>query len=263
MNKAAQLHAEDALRHSYVGHWTVDGLKPYMLYRLHGGVGVVAENAAGTVSAKELARCKDPLVYCVPSDPREAIRDSQWDMVYDDAHADWGHRETILNPDYDTVNIGIAHNEFGTTFFQHFEYVGVEYLEEPSIRNGSLRFRAKPLGDQRIARISVYYDPLPEPKTVRELESLHSYCTGGGFTDECDNVKSIFSVLMPPAEGYHYDDLADSKIVAEKWQILDGTVEVVANVSEVVSRPGVYTLTLWSDADEPRPLGEYSIFIEN
>ena len=31
-NQSAQVHAEDALEHGYVGHWTTSGLKPYMIY---------------------------------------------------------------------------------------------------------------------------------------------------------------------------------------------------------------------------------------
>ena len=266
-NASAQLHAEDALSHGYVGHWTIDGLKPYMLYRLQGGVGVVAENAAGTVSAEHMAHCRDPLVYCVPSLPRDVIRELQWAMMYDDAESDWGHRDTIIDPSYDRVNIGIAHNELGTTFFQHFEFVAVEYVDQPSIQNGDLVFSVRPLGDQSIAEILVYYDPLPQPRTAEAIGSLRSYCTGGGFTAECDGVRPVLRILMPPelrwGEGYTYADLAHTDIVAKKWQTLDGFVRVEAPMTDVVSRDGVYTLMLWSDADEPSPMGLFSIFIKN
>ena len=197
-NKSAQIHAEDSLQHGYLGHWTIDGSKPYMLYQAQDGVGVVAENAATPFTAESIARCKEPLVFCTPPSPTEAIAELQWAMMYDDAESDWGHRDTIINPNYDTVNIGIAHNTSGIAFYQHFEYVGVEYTDPPAIEDGILSFRVRPLYGHRIVQGSVYYDPLPEPRTAEEIESLSSYCTGGGFTEQCDGVNPVFSVLMPP-----------------------------------------------------------------
>ena len=63
-------------------------------------------------------------------------------------------------------------------------------------------------------------------------------------------------------EGYNYVGLTDSDIIAEEWQVSGSEVYVEADVSEAISKPGVYTLTLVSDADVPRQLGSYSIFIE-
>ena len=70
-NEAAQVHADDAVWHGYyLGHWTSDGLKPYMLYQRHGGVGVVAENAAAVFFPPEtIAQCEDPLVVCTLTPP--------------------------------------------------------------------------------------------------------------------------------------------------------------------------------------------------
>ncbi|MBI4329204.1 MAG: hypothetical protein HY685_05000, partial [Chloroflexi bacterium] len=42
-NQAAQLHADDMLEHQYLGHWWVDGRKPYMVYTQTGGTSYVAE----------------------------------------------------------------------------------------------------------------------------------------------------------------------------------------------------------------------------
>ena len=47
-------------------------------------------------------------------------------MMYDDAHADWGHRDNILGETHRAVNIGIAFNGKRTTFVQHFEGGEVE-----------------------------------------------------------------------------------------------------------------------------------------
>ncbi len=266
-NESAQVHAEDALEHGYVGHWTTSGLKPYMIYQLEDWAGVVGENAAGTVSPEHRLRCLDPLIYCAAPNPQDEIRDFQWSMMYDDAHADWGHRDTIIDPDYDTVNIGIAYDESGLSFYQHFEYTELVYLEKPSIENGNLRFRARTVNDHRIIGVSIYYDHPLESKTPEEIGSLKSYCIGGGFTDQCDEVEPILRVLMPPelrwGEGYRYDSLTEEDIIADTWDSNDGALHVEANVRRAVSRPGVYTLAIWSGDDDPKLLGVYSIFVED
>ena len=139
-NASAQIHAEDALTNGYlVGHWTAGGRKPYMLYRQAGGTGIVAENAAG--SGFSLAKCQKPRVVCGLIDAEADITDHQWGMMYDDAHADWGHRDTIISPNYDTVNIGIAFDDHRLAFYQHFEYNGVAYIEEPVLDGALLRLQ--------------------------------------------------------------------------------------------------------------------------
>ena len=45
-NIAAQLHAQDMVEHSYLGHWWLDGRKPYMVYTQTGGTSYASENAA-------------------------------------------------------------------------------------------------------------------------------------------------------------------------------------------------------------------------
>ena len=185
-------------------------------------------------------------------------------MMYDDAESDWGHRDTIINPGYDTVNIGIAQNEFGTAFYQHFEYVGVGYPSPPTIRDGILSVSVRPLSTHQMVAFQVYYDPLPEPRAVEEISSLRAYCTGGGFTDQCDSVAPKFNVLMPPelrwGARYSYVGLDDSDVIADRWVDSDGTIHIEADVKGFAALPGVYTLMFWSDEDEPRVLSEYSIF---
>ena len=260
-NAGAQVHAEDALRHGYlVGHWTSDGLKPYMLYREAGGLGVVAENAAGG-GVGDPEECRKTWNVCGRIDLRAKIADLEWGMMYDDAHADWGHRDTIINPDYDTVNLGIAFDDVQLRFYQHFEYVGVSYEEAPSLDEGELTMTVSPLAGHRVGSIALYFDPPPTPRTAEEIERLKSYCTGGGFTDECNYVRSVARVLKPAPEGSHYVDLPPEEVVADVWsEGPDGTLEVRADLGDLVIRPGVYTVMLFDDGDSPRRLSGFSVF---
>ena len=261
-NGAAQLHAEDALAHGYlVGHWTSEGLKPYMIYRLTGGVGVVAENAAA--SGPEASRCSELRTVCGPVDHAAVIRELEWGMMYDDAHADWGHRDTIVDPNYDTVNIGIGFDDHRLTLYQHFEYNGVVYHPAPSLDDGVLRLTARPRSGHEIRHVAVYYDPSPRPRSNSEIEELTAYCTGGGFTDQCHGVRPVARVLRPPSGNQYYVHLGREDVVAEVWEGgTGGSVRIEADLGRLTQRGGVYTVVLVADGldGELRRLSEYSIF---
>lgn len=258
-NPAAQIHAEDALRSGYVvGHWTSGGWKPYMLYTQTGGVGVMAENAAGHI--RDSADCDQPTVVCGRIDVVDAIKTNQWSMMYDDAHADWGHRDTIINPLYDTVNIGIAFTDNHVAYYQHFEYTKLAHEVVPSLDDGILELWVRPLTGLQIGQVAIYYDPPPTPRHPDEISRLTAYCIGGGFTDNCTNIEPIARVLKPPPAGSYYVDLESEDFVAQIWDVYEGGgTRVVADLRQVISGAGVYTVVIFSGAEQPEQLSMYSI----
>ena len=258
-NQAAQLHAEDSVRSGYLaGHWTSEGMKPYMLYTQAGGVGVIAENAAGQTTGSD--NCDKPTVICGEIDVVSAIEALEWSMMYDDEHADWGHRDTIVNPIYDTVNIGIAFTDTHVAYYQHFEYTRLTHEAIPTIQDGILRLWLKPMTGLEIGPIAVYYDPPPTPKRPEEISRLTAYCPGGGFTDNCDTIEPIAQVLKPPPAGSHYVDREPEQVVAQLWNLDDnGIVTIEANLRQRIAANGVYTIVIFSDVGHPGPLAMYSI----
>ena len=257
-NQAAQAHAEDSLRSGYLaGHWTSEGWKPYMLYTQTGGVGVIAENASGQSTGSE--DCDQPTVVCGEIDVLSAIETLQWSMMYDDAHANWGHRDTIIDPAYDTVNIGIAFSDSHVAYYQHFEYTRLTHLVTPDLIDGILLLRLRPDTGFEIGQIAVYYDPPPTPKRPEQISALNAYCVGGGFTDECENVEQIARVLIPPPPGSHYVNLGPEDVVAHTWHLhADGSVTIEADLRQFITTSGVYTILVYSDSD-PKLLAMYSI----
>lgn len=259
-NRAAQLHAEDALRSGYyVGHWTTDGLKPYMLYTLTGGVGIVAENASGRWYDAS-GDCDLPDVVCPVQDPYEAVESLQWAMMYDDAESDWGHRDTIINPDYDIVNIGIDYSETGVAYYQHFERVVFRYREKPTFTQGILRLWLQPNSDIEVGPIAVFYDDPPSPRTPQEIGRLHAYCTGGGFTDRCEDVESVGVILEPPPSNARYVDLPEGSVIASVWERDSMSLAIEADIGRLSHIPGVYTL-LYVDDESGALIGMYSLWI--
>ena len=266
-NTAAQLHADNMLEHRYLSHWTVDGLKPYMLYSMTAGDGYVAENAAysgWTFEDYESNRCGSLFVNCQNVVPQEEMEDLHWRMMYDDADSDWGHRDNILRPYHQYVNIGIAWNDWFVAFVQHFESRRVELLEEPLLTNGRLSL-AFELTDPEYVDVgqllSIYHDPTPVLHTAQELntEGPRSYCLGGGFTAECPDPAG--AVLRPPRPGFRYTDLDETDVVADDWTVDGRQYRIEADVSGILRTPGVYTVVVWS-ADHDVPLLERSFFID-
>ena len=250
-NPAAQLHAEDMLTNEYLGHWWVDGRKPYMVYTSTGGKSYVAENVAvdGWTSERWRERqCDALLVACTLLVPDEAVSGLQWAMMYDDADSDWGHRDNILRPGHRSVNLGIAWNGRLLTFAQHFEGGDVEGIDLALTSDGrlSLSLRKRAPGTELGRIVSVYYDPLPVPRSPAEIGALHSYCVGGGFTTECG--EPVARVLAPPGTGRFYPDLEPSEIVADVWRETALDFELRAELGALAREPGVYTVQVWRDS---------------
>lgn len=229
-----------------------------MLYTQAGGTGVVAENAAWQTRGSQ--DCDQPTVVCGDIDVASAIETLQWSMVYDDAHANWGHRDTILDPIYDTVNIGIAFTDSHVTYYQHFEYTRLTHETVPNLTDGILRLWVRPRTGLEIGPIGVYYDPLPTPKRPEEIARLTAYCVGGGFTDHCENIEPITRVLAPPPPGSYYADLGPEDVVAQTWNLqTDGSITIEADLRQFTTVSGVYTVLLFSSSDQPELLAMYSI----
>ena len=167
-----------------------DGRKPYMVYSQTGGTSYAGENAAtsGWTDREWNAQsCGSRLVRCIVPDLAESITDHQQSMMYDDAHADWGHRDNILGESHRAVNIGVASNGRRVTFVQHFEGGAVEADGPPVLNaNGvlSLSLTKREAGIAIGGLASIYYDPPPTPKTPSQIDALDSYCLGGGVHDE-------------------------------------------------------------------------------
>lgn len=250
-NHAAQLHAQDMLTNDYQGHWWADGRKPYMVYTQTGGTSYVAENVASSGWLNDewsQAGCGTFLVRCIVPTPEEAIRDLQWLMMYDDAHADWGHRDNILRTSHRFVNIGIAWASRRVTFVQHFEGGTVAADAPPSLADGrflSLSITKNEAGIRIGGLVSVYYDPPPTPVSRELNDSLDSYCIGGGATTTCGS--SVLRILDPPGPGYYYSDLDDNDVVASSWSETATSFSFTADVGDLMEKPGVYTVMLWRD----------------
>jgi uncharacterized protein YkwD len=249
-NGAAQSHADDMLAGRYLGHWWIDGSKPYMVYSELDGDSYVSENAARSgFSVDEYSEyCSGKLVRCEQVDAVDDIKRLQYLMMYDDASSDWGHRDNILNPEHRKVSIGVAYTSHFLAFVQHFEGGAVTSVQAPEIDAGgtlTLTAQINEPGFELFGAVTVHREELPTPKTPQQIEELHSYCVGGDFSEDCG--QPIARVLPPPPRGRRYVGLPGNAIVADTWQVSDGIIAIRADLGSLGAAPGVYTITLYRD----------------
>ena len=238
-NPAAQMHADEMAAHCHLGHWWLDGRKPYMVYSQTGGKSYADENAAMQWSSS-----------CSPNSIEASVQSLHYRMVNDDAASDWGHRRNILNPAHREVNFGVAASCGCVAFVQHFEGGSIWADRPPGLTMGgdlSMSFSKSPHEDVSITAVSMHFDPEPTPKTPAQISALPSYGVGGGFAEGTH--PPVANVLRPLANGAYYLNSAPSDVVASSWIETGVTFAVAANLGPLVQSRGVYTITVFGRLD--------------
>ena len=166
-NTAAQEHAEEMLGFSYVSHWGLDGLKPYMRYTLAGGKEYEAENAAG-VSAPLL-----PGGFYRAVNAEDELRQIQKGFM-----ESAGHRVNVLNRWHKKVNLGIACSRYACAAVQQFEGDYMDLEQQPVIHSRMLCLMGEVKSPFEFSQIGIWYDPTPSVLALGQLD--RTYCYGRG-----------------------------------------------------------------------------------
>ncbi len=117
--KAPQVYAEQLAQERCIHHVSNSGDGPMLRYKNNNDkMYLISENLAGG--------------YGSIWNMEQAILDANYDMMFDDAHANWGHRDNIINPDHESVSIGITFDSNELVIVQDFEQsLGPGYLYQP------------------------------------------------------------------------------------------------------------------------------------
>ena len=285
-NPTAQRHAEDARANCFLGHWGSDGTKPYMRYTLNRGIHSVAENVIGSS-------------YC----PKDRHGDSGPDPMFEvtRAHEELmnspEHRQTILNPSFRKVGIGLSYEHPTLWTVQLFTTDHIKFVVTPRINYGDLTFAyrlADELSDgENQTTAAVFYDPLPQDVAagqiaqtgcvglgrtvagIRPPVALGSFRTdlwSDGLSNICPDPFQIATDAQPPSSyadrGLKIGDRS-AQFVPVPWLTADveplrgGGYRLTTDLSDQINHhgPGVYTLVIWSHIDEEWvPVSQYSIF---
>jgi len=220
--------------HNFFSHWGTDGSKPYMRYTLAGGKGAVAENIAAYLQGS-------------PSDLKTALKDLEFDMMYNDSASNWGHRDNILNPFHNEVSIGISHGNGQLYFVEDFIDGYVSWSTFTVTQNqvtlvGSLSQQVS------LSQVNIFYDSLPSNLTVHQLDNSPydgSY-TQGTFT----------GMALPP----NYQSQQGITITAQTWVQSALAFQIRFDLSQVFNAygKGVYTIYLQTTSQDS--LTTYSIW---
>lgn len=239
-NQAAQVQAENVLGTRQISHWMTDGEKPYMTYTRYGGLGAVEQNVA-------TALCQG---FTCAINPMDQIKSAEYEMMYDDASSDWGHKDNILDPHHTSVSLGIAYNDNTFVIVQNFENNYINFTQPITYNSGMISFSGI-LPEGKIDNIEIDYDKTPTPAIYQQNKHATSYTTG----------TPIDIVAKPLPWGQYYQNTSGLPvIIAKQWSEQGNSVTVSFDASKVITKPGVYDVLVWLDVNgQSFPATYYSI----
>lgn len=149
------------------GHFTIDGLTPYMRYSFAGGTDGLTENAAAWSANYNFS---DRALY-------EMVRRSHDAMMAEQPPHD-GHRQAILDPAATHVGIGLAWDGGEFRIAQEFVRRYLTWtrpLPRSAFLGDKITAGGKTLPGYRVDAVSIHYEPFPQPLTPRVANTLESY----------------------------------------------------------------------------------------
>jgi len=223
------------IRNGTTGHFTLDGVPPYMRYSLAGGNDGVSENVAAWSANYGFG---DRALY-------DMLRKSQKAMM-DEIEPHDGHRKTILDPYATHVGIGLAWERGEFRIAEEFIRRYVEW-QRPLPRNAATTDRAmlrvQPHLGYAVEAITVHHEPLPRAMSAKLANDIATYSLPEKRREYLprlhDRVEETASyrreIHETYSDGRHGDfDIASDGSVAFAIPFPDG--------------PGVYTVVVWVHA---------------
>jgi len=225
-------YCKKQIRNGTTGHFTIDGLAPYMRYSFAGGNDGVSENAAAWSANYKFSAAT---LY-------DMIRRSEAAMIGEDPPHD-GHRRTILDPYATHVGIGLAWDRGELRITQEFirRYLDWERsLPRTSMAGERAILRAKPRKGFVVEAITVHHEPLPQPISAITANLISTYSLPDRRREYLPRLKSKMEVAGPfvrelrqeYSDGSRGDfDIADDGTFTFAVPFRDGA--------------GIYTVVVW------------------
>ena len=288
-NGAAQVHADNSLANCISSHWSIDGLTPDMRYSLAGGYQSANENVYGSDYCK-LPNQGYSAISSVAGEVRKAME------AWMESPA---HRDNILKPRQRKVNIGLAWDRFNFMAVQQFEGDFIEYTDLPEIKDDVLSMVGKVKNGANLEhgdhiRVSVLYNPQPQPLTRGQIARVYGSCLGRKVAllsyRGSGRTESTWKPCLSPYDVAHdapaptsasvahelweeararYESLDVSvpitvaRVRMSRWELDGDRFAVSADLGDVLEAhgPGVYQVVLFGVLDgDVEPISEHSIF---
>ena len=282
-NPAAQIHADQSAGECGGGHWDRHGLKPYMRYSLSGGYHQNGENWFSR------STCGSGSIWYNPAtSPETALEHAVQAFLTSP-----GHREELLNPHYQKVNIGLAWNRQTFVAVQLFESDYLTFETLPSIQENQLHLKASL---DRRARFSpnhpplilVSYDPPPRPLNNAQITRTGCYQPGTPILRllPAQHPEQPYTLAQDRCPDPHQEEPPSSTVQvrknrksapdtksphsitvlfhqADEWNVTLGSVKLNADLSETLQArgPGIYTLSIYAEVQHQQvKVADFAIF---
>jgi uncharacterized protein YkwD len=216
----ADAYCRTQIRNGTTGHFTLDGVAPYMRYSFGGGNDAVSENAAAWSAS-----------YNFDAKALYEMTHSAEDSMMREVEPHDGHRRTILDPYATHVAIGLAWEggEFRITqeFIRHY-LDWSRPLPRESSTDAPVICSGKPRPGYVVEGITVHHDPLPQPMTATVANRIDSY--------HLPDTRREYLPRLPRGRSYTDGRTGDFPL---------GSDGGFAFVVPFPDGPGVYTVVVW------------------
>lgn len=166
-SKVADDYCQRQIKHGTTGHFTLDGLTPYMRYSFAGGNDGIGENTAAWSANYRFSSAAIT----------DLLRKSQQTMM-EEQPPDDGHRRTILDPDATHVGIGIAWLGGELRMAQELIRRYIEWGPAVPRRvrlDDRVDLTGRPLPGVTLEAITVHHEPVPSPLSRTAANRIDGY----------------------------------------------------------------------------------------
>lgn len=242
-------YCERQIRNRTTGHFTIDGLAPYMRYSFAGGNDGVSENAAAWSANYNFN--ERALV--------EMIGRSQDSMMAETPPRD-GHKRTILDPYATHVGIGMAWEKGEFRLVHEFVRRYVQWTK-PLPRNARVTDTPLVAGraskGTRVEAIVVHYEPAPAPMQPHVASAIDTYSLPNRRREyrprlKTDIVRSDDGSMITTRRVYANGSRGDFAVAG------DGSFSFNVPFTEGA---GVYTVVVWVSDGSRRSISASNVSI--
>lgn len=221
------------IRNRTTGHYTTDGLSPYMRYSFAGGNDAVSENAAAwsaTYAFNERA------LY-------EMARRSEDAMMAETPPND-GHKRTILDPHATHVGIGMAWERGEFRLVHEFvrRYINWTRTLPRTARVGdAVIIAGKPIGDAEVEAITVHHEPLPQTISATTASAIQRYALPDRRKEYLPRLRSEYNRRADGSYEYVRREYSDGR----RGDFYLGKDREFSFTVPLIDGAGVYTVVVW------------------
>jgi uncharacterized protein YkwD len=228
----ADAYCRAQIRNGTTGHFTLDGVAPYMRYSFAGGNDGLSENAAAWSANYGFG---DSALY-------DMLRRSEAAMMAEVAPHD-GHRKTILDPTATHVGIGLAWEKGEFRLTQEFVRRYVDWTR-PLPRHATtaqpVLCSGRAVKGYDVEAITVHHESLPQPMGVVTANAIQSYSLPNARREYLPRLKGRYTRQVAGGIEEVREEYSDGR--RGDFQVADGKFAFAIPLAD---GPGIYTVVVW------------------